>query len=90
MPRGDKYHLWLEEAGHNGWDDLREASRWARNSWREATPEAPDVVRISGALTVVFLDAYLRDDATARALLSQEYAQSLTGKVVDEIEWESK
>mgnify|MGYP000891405939 CR=1 FL=1 len=90
MPGPDKYHVWLAKAGHNGWDDLSEASRWARTRWNRATPEAADVVRISGALTVAFLDAYLRNDPTARAKLNQQYARSLSGKVVDKVIWESK
>ncbi len=90
MPKGDKYHLWLAHAGHNGWDDLREASAWLRRQWSRATPEADDVVHISAAMTVAFLNAYLRDDATARSLLCQRYANSLTGRVVDRVIWESK
>jgi dienelactone hydrolase len=90
MPAGDKYHVWLSNAGHNGWDDVREGSRWIQDRWRGSTPEADDVVRISKALTVVFLDAYLRESQAARAKLTADYAQTLRGKVVDDVEWESK
>ena len=90
MPEGDKYLAWLMNAGHNGWDDLTEASAVTRGVWRRNTPEADDVIYISNALTVAFLEAYLRDDDGARALLTQEYAQSLAGDVVDTVKWESK
>ncbi|MGE0495492.1 MAG: alpha/beta hydrolase family protein [Vulcanimicrobiota bacterium] len=90
MPPGDKYHLWLAKAGHNGWDDLGEASRWARNAWRKATPEAADVVRISTAVTLAFLDLYLKGDQTARERLTQAYVNGLTGKVVTRVQLESK
>lgn len=90
MPPGDKYHLWLANAGHNGWDDLGEASRWARNAWRKATPEAPDVVRISTAVTLAFLDLYLKGDQAARQRLTQAYVDGLTGKVVTRVRLEAK
>lgn len=90
QPPGDRYLAWLMNAGHNGWDDLSEASRWTRNMWARNTPEAEDAVRIANGLTVAFLEAYLRDDPTARAALNADYAQSLAGDVVDEVRWEQK
>ncbi len=53
-------------------------------------PEADDVTRISNALSVAFLDAYLRNDPAARADLTGTYAQTLTGGRIRKVEWAAK
>ena len=90
MPAGDRIYIWLWNAGHMGWADYSESSKLVQVSGPLMTPEGEDVQRISSAMSVVFLDAHLRGDATARARLNQDYARSLTGKVVRRLDWSEK
>ena len=54
------------------------------------TREHRDVTRISAAMSVAFLDAYLRGHEAAQSKLTEEYAQSPTGEVVRRIRWSQK
>lgn len=89
-PEGDKYYLWLWNAGHMGWADSSEASALAQWGEQFMAPEKEDVVRISAAMSVVFLDAYLKGDDKARSHLNEDYAKSLTGGRIRRINWAEK
>lgn len=90
MPEGDKYYVWLWNAGHMAWADFKGSSNLIQGSMKLTVPENEDVLRLSNALTLVFLDFYLKNDAKARKLLNEEYAKTLTGRVVRRLNWAEK
>lgn len=90
MPARDKYYAWLIGAGHMGWADSREAGLVGRIGQRFMAPEQDDVVRISAALSVAFLDRYLKEDPRAARFLTREYAQGLRGRRVRRIHWSTR
>lgn len=90
MPEGDKYFLWLRNAGHMAWVDFESNSGIGQFGARLAVPENKDVLRISKAMTVVFLDAYLKGSKQAKSQLREDYAKTLSGRVVRRLRWAQK
>lgn len=84
MPGGQKYYLWLENAGHMAFADARDKALFGPSrEWK-------DTQRITKAMILVFCDAMLKDVKKARGLLNRKFAESLTGTRVNRITWYQK
>jgi predicted dienelactone hydrolase len=90
MPEGDKYYLWLWNAGHMAWADFDSNSDFIRGGAKWAVPENEDVLRISKVMTLIFLNTYLKKDEDSRRLLTEDYAKTLTGRVIKSLKWAEK
>ncbi|MCQ9205667.1 MAG: hypothetical protein NG737_05080 [Omnitrophica bacterium] len=84
MPKGEKYYLWLKNAGHMGF------SGTGGKAYEAPARERRDVMRITKAMMLVFCDLKLKGLTEAGPFLSQEYAVSLIGKRVPRIIWYQK
>lgn len=83
LPNGNKYFLWLENADHFSFCDNSKA-------WIFPSKSRPDVQRISKAMMVLFCDYFLKEKEEAKDKMNKEYANSLCGNVVTEIQWHEK
>ncbi len=83
LPNGDKYFLWLENADHFSFADNPK-------TWLFPSKSRPDVQRISKAMMVLFCDHFLKERKEAKDKMNKEYANSLSGNVVTEIQWHEK
>ena len=79
LPPGDKYQLVLDKAEHSAFGD--------RALPGEALPRNPNHHRVILALSTAFWDAYLRDNADAKAWLTGEAPRSIMKS--DDL-WEKK
>ncbi len=75
MPDGDKYFVWLENADHLSFADNPKSELLP-------SPAREDTMRICKAFQLAFCDAYLKDRAEGRSLLTQDHATSLCGRQV--------
>jgi predicted dienelactone hydrolase len=80
LPNGNKYFLWLENADHFSFCDNSKA-------WIFPSKSRPDVQRISKVMMVLFCDYFLKEKEEAKDKMNKEYANSLCGNVVTEVQW---
>ena len=83
MPPGEKYLLWLDKADHFSFAHNPKARFFP-------SPARADTRRIQFPMILAFCDAYLKNDNAARERLTQDYANSLCGKVVESVTWYQK
>lgn len=80
-PPGDKYLVWLANADHTAFSD---ATGSGRRMLRSRTRE--DVQPVVRAATLLFFNAYLKDDATARASLTADSLRVYLRGSVNDVE----
>ncbi len=79
LPSGDKYQLVLDGAEHHAFGDAK-----ARRT-RQRDPDHHGIIQ---ALSLKFWDAYLKDDAEAKAFIQSKSAESVKGfKQSDSFVW---
>ena len=80
MPPGDKYLLWLDKADHFSFAHNPKAKFFP-------SPARADTRRIQLPMMLAFCDAYLKNDTKAKNRLTEDYANSLCGDVVQWVKW---
>ncbi len=83
LPPGQKYLVWLENADHFAFADNARSLLFPSRARR-------DTGRITRALMVVAADRFLKDRPEAAAALNENYARTLLGRVVSDLEWLEK
>lgn len=83
LPPGQKYFLWLKNVDHFAFADNAKSFLFPSRARRDTT-------RITRALMVVAADHFLKARPEAAAALNEQYARSLLGRVVSDLEWLEK
>lgn len=83
LPPGNKYFLWLTNADHVSFADNK-------HMWVVPSASRRDVQRITKAIMTVSCDHFLKGKSDARHSFNKDYARSLRGEVVTDIEWMEK
>lgn len=83
LPPGQKYFLWLKNVDHFAFADNAKSFLFPSRARRDTT-------RITRALMAVSADHFLKARPEAAAALNEQYARSLLGRVVSDLEWLEK